>query len=118
IAGVSLQDLSTTEKRSLSLSFDSSILLALADLLANTARGDFDTIAAVEIYKFVYCLYGKESFTTNQKLLYVEALSDAGQHEQAWDLAGQFAVNDLAPLQQELLYLQRVRQSAVDVSDW
>src|SRR5690625_937415 len=113
-----LQALSDEERESLAGLFDSSILLALADLLANTARDDLDTYAAVKIYDFVQQIYGEEPFSTQQILLYVEALNDAGMYEQSDLLAEKYAVNDIAPLQREFLNLQRVRKTSSCISDW
>ena len=113
-----LQALSDEEREALAGLFDSSILLALADLLANTARDDLDTYAAVKIYDFVHQIYGEEPFSKQQILLYVEALNDAGMYEQSDLLAEKYAVNDIAPLQREFLNLQRVRKTSSCISDW
>src|SRR5699024_9441747 len=46
-------ELSDSHRKTLANTFRSSLLLALADLLTNTARSDLDTNNAIEIYNFV-----------------------------------------------------------------
>lgn len=113
-----LQDLSNAARERFAAWFDSSILLALADLLANTARDDLDTHAAVKIYDFVRQMDGDDSFSDQQALLYVEALNDAGLYERSDLLAKKYSVNDIAPLQRELLNLQRVRYTGASIKEW
>lgn len=111
--------LSEDHKRFLTCKFEVSILLALADLLANTARSDLDTYRAVQLYDFVCAISGISSFSRQQKLLYIEALSDARYFEQAELLARNLSIGELAPLQPELLALQRIRkQSPWTVQHW
>lgn len=106
-------------KRSLTKKFDVSILLALADLLANTARYDLDTYRAVQLYDFIYALCGITPFSRQQTLLYVEALNEGRYFERAELLARQYSIGEIAPLQPELLALQRIRQeSSSSVYEW
>jgi len=113
-----LQDLSSGCRKRFAELFDSSILLALADLLANTARDDLDTHAAVKIYDFVRQMSGDEPFSEKQLLLFVEALNDVGLYERADHFAKKYAINDIAPLQRDLLNLQRVRHTGSSIAEW
>ena len=110
--------LTEPERRSLRTRFDSSILLALADLLANTARDDLDTNAAVRIYIFVHQVFGSDPFIDKHILQYVEALNEIGLYDQSERLAEEFNINEIAPLQTELLRLQRIRNSDYSEAAW
>jgi len=111
-------DLSDADRRSLASLFDSSILLTLADLLANTARDDLDTHEAAQLYDFIESIFGLERFSEQQRLLYIEALHEAGHYAKAEALAAEHVTNDNAPLQTELLALQRLRHTKPNISDW
>lgn len=102
-------ELSDSHRKTLANTFRSSLLLALADLLTNTARSDLDTNNAIEIYNFVQEVYGVDEFSEQQALLHIEALSEVGLHEQAIQLAEQHAAINNAPLQKQLIKLQQVR---------
>jgi len=106
------QDLTDVDKYFLSSVFNSKILLALADLLVNTARNDLDTQMGVSIYDFVGTVYGHESFEEESKLLYVEALNELERYEQSSYLASEFKVGEIAPFQEELLELQKIRRAS------
>lgn len=111
---------SNETKRSLESKFNGAVLLTLADLLANTARDDFDTYAAVQIYAFVYSAFEISQFSNEQKLLYTEALHEAGYFESAELFAQEHSLSDIAPLQPELLSLQRMRVVVplASIGDW
>lgn len=112
-------DVSNETSQFLKTRFDGSVLLALADLLANTARNDLDTNAAVQLYEFVYALFGLKQFSNKQMLLYVEALHEAGYYDRAELLARDHSLGQIAPIQPELLGLQRNRLNSVSsVWDW
>src|SRR5699024_4497433 len=98
--------------------FDSSVLLALADLMANTARDDLDTYAAVQIYEFVRTYFGADALSSSSILLNVEALHDLGEHEKSQALAKSHDVDDFAPLQTELLHLKRLHRSRRSCEGW
>lgn len=98
--------------------FDSEILLLLADLIVNTAREDWDTHDAVVIYDFVYQLFGYEAFSEQNKLQYVEAVHEVERYEQATRLAKAFNINELAPCQEDLLELQRIRRTDDMPREW
>src|SRR5699024_1858736 len=53
--------------------------------------------------------YGERVFHSNNKLQYVEALCEIGQFERLERYAKRFAISDAAPLQEELLNIQRIR---------
>lgn len=106
-------------KRSLNSKYDVSTLLALADLLANSARNDLDTYRAVQLYDFVYEFFGVKPFSRQQTLLYIEALSEARYFERAELLARELSIHEIAPLQPELLVLQRIRRGpSASIYDW
>lgn len=106
-------------KRSLATKFDFSVLTTLADLLANTARDDLETRAAVRLYDFVYSLFGMAQFSNQQKLLYIEALHEARYFDRSERLAREHSIGEIAPLQPELLALQRIRRTSPALtSEW
>src|SRR5699024_2776746 len=74
-------------------SFDRSVLLALADLLADTARNDIDTHAAVLIYQFVRAFFGEDSLGDKNILYEVEALHELGEFEQSQNIAEAFEID-------------------------
>lgn len=112
-------NLSYEIKRSLETRFDVLVLLALADLLANTARNDLDMYGAVQLYDFVYALFGITPFSRQQTRLYIESLNESRYFERAELLAREHFLGEIAPLQPELLALQRVRQdSSSSIRDW
>lgn len=92
--------------------FDTDILLALADLLANAARNDLDTHAALQVYDFAYHIFGENVFLDHHRLQYVEALGEAGRYEDMEGLATEFSISELAPLQHELLRVQRKKSTS------
>lgn len=98
--------------------FDAEVLLTLADLLANGAKGDLDTHGALQIFDFVYGALGSEVFADHQKLQYLEALGEAERFSDIDRRANEFSIRELAPLQYELLNLQRVRASRTSSTDW
>ncbi|WP_150119566.1 glycosyltransferase family 2 protein [Enteractinococcus helveticum] len=102
----------------LAKTFDSAILLTLADLIANTARDELDTFSAVKIYDFVFALHDGDEFSDQNKLQYVEALNELEFYDQARELAKGFDLNDLAPFQQDLLELHRIRRTAKSPLTW
>src|SRR5699024_963446 len=98
--------------------FDVENLLMLGDLLVNTARNDWDVQNAVLIYDFVYRIAGKETFSEQSKLQYVEAVHEVARYEQATHLERAFNINGLAPFQEELLNLQRIRRTGGTTYEW
>lgn len=98
--------------------YDTEILLALADLLANTARNDLDTHAALQVYDMVYSAEGSSAFQDHHKLQYVEALAEAGRFDDMEKLASDFSIGELAPLQDELLNIQKIRRIGASANEW
>src|SRR5699024_8889996 len=111
-------DLDDESKASIAEVFDSEVLLTLANLFANTARDDLDTHSALQIFDFVYRIYGSTVFQDAHKLQYVEALGAADRHTDVRHFAREFEINSLAPLQEELLEIQRIRQESSSDQDW
>jgi len=107
-----------TERKSLESTFDSETLLTLADLLANTARDDLDTHSAIRIYEFVLTIFDEQAFSDRNRLQYVEALNELERYDEATTMSGRFNINELAPFQQELLELHRVRRTAKTPFEW
>lgn len=110
--------LTNNVKHALAEVFDCDSLLALADLLANTARDNWDTRYAVLIYDFVREIFGDEPFSDQNRLQYVEALYEVERYEQAARLAEAFSINETAPCQVELLNLQRIRKTNDTPDEW
>lgn len=106
------------DKGSLAEETDHEILLALADLIANSARNDLDTQAALQIFDLVYDWYGAEPFLDQHKLQYIEALGDIGDYEKLDRLAEEFSLANLAPLQYELLSVQKARRLSTFPDEW
>lgn len=98
--------------------YDVDILLALADLLANSARTDLDTHAALQIYDLVYTTEGSNAFQDHQKLQYVETLGEADRYPELVGLLDEFSVHELAPLQAELLAIQTVNRTSSPPFVW
>lgn len=98
--------------------YDMEALLALAGLLANTARSDLDRHSAMIIFDFVSKLHGESRFSKEQKLQYLEVLNELARYEEVEYFSGLFEVDTLAPLQYELLNIQRIRQTTSDSSVW
>lgn len=112
-----LGKLSSDERDSLKHAFYEPVLGSLADLLVNTARDDHDIHAAVKIYDLLQKLYPEVKFSKQRLLLYIESLAEAGDYERAAQLAQDYAIGEIAPLQPELLALQHTRLRA-SVSNW
>ena len=111
-------DLAQENSSETATAFDSSVLLALADLMANTAREDLDTHAAVQIYEFVRRYFGAEALSPTSLLLNIEALHDLSEYENSQALAKAHNINEFAPLQTDLLHLKRLRMSSMSHEEW
>jgi len=98
--------------------FNRNILLSLADLLANSARNDLDTHNALQIFDFVYEWDGSESFQDHHKLQYIESLGDTGDYDKLNCLAEEFSLEALAPLQYDLLAVQKARKLLTSPEAW
>ncbi len=107
---------SETDLASLQELYDSRILLALADLLANSARSEADTQAALQLYKFVLHVYGDETFEDHNRLQYIEALSEVESYTELNRLCQHFNIEDIAPLQWDLLEIQKIRRTSSDIA--
>lgn len=95
--------------------FDKEALLVIAALLSNTARDDLDIYASVQIYDFVYDVFGKTTFSYQHRLQYVEALLESSQYAKLEHRLDELQVSSFDPLQAELLNVQRsVRVSTSD----
>src|SRR5690625_6870150 len=103
-------DLDDESKASIAEVFDSEVLLTLANLLANTARDELDTHSALQIYDFVYRICGGTVFQDAHKMQYVEALGAEVRHTDVRQFDRVFDIKWLAPLQEELLEIQRIKQ--------
>lgn len=98
--------------------FDSEVLLALADLLSNSARDDLDTYASIRVYDFVRALFGIDIFSDVQRLQYLEALNEAGRYSDVDDLWNCLGLDSLAPTQYKLLLNQRVVSTETNAASW
>lgn len=98
--------------------FDYEVLLVIAALLSNTARDDLDTYASVQIYDFVYDVFGKAAFSHEHRLQYVEALLDSSQYVELERRLEELEVGSFDPLQVELLNLQRSGRVAFSDQTW
>lgn len=96
--------------------FDHNILMTLGDLLANTARNEWDTNAAITIYDFVFRLYGQDAFQPKQELQFLESLVEAERYDQFDKMKEVFDIKRTAASQLALLEIQRVRQSSSEGS--
>src|SRR5699024_2209839 len=84
------------------------ILLALASLLLNSARNDLDSQTGVRIYRFVLEHHGDDALSGYDKLQYVEALGELRRYGEQSSLIRRFKIADLAPLQAELMNIDRL----------
>ncbi|GAA2038547.1 hypothetical protein GCM10009720_18760 [Yaniella flava] len=94
------------------------ILLSLANLVANTARDDVDTHASLRIYDFVLQVFESDAFDSNDKMQYLEALVEGDRGDELGRLGDVFQINELAPMQSDLLDIQRIRRSAPSETSW
>src|SRR5699024_1223499 len=113
-----LESQSGTLKWDLEKKSDHKILLALADLLANGARNDLDTHRAIQIFDLVYEWYGPEPFEDHHKLLYIESIGDQGGYDKLDHLVEEFSLKTLAPVQYDLLLVQKARELSTSVEEW
>lgn len=84
------------------------VLLSLASLLMNSARNDFDTHSGAQIYKLVIMKYGQDVLSDHHKLQYIEGLAELRRYEEQAKLIESFNIAELAPLQAELMNLDRI----------
>lgn len=98
--------------------YDCEMLLALADLLANSARNDSDTHAALQLYDFANEVYGPEYFKEHNRLQYVEALGEAERYNDLRLLCERFDIEELDPLQCKLLGIQQASRLSQSSKDW
>ena len=98
--------------------YNNQVLLGLADLLANTAKNDLDTHSALLLYDFVLDVWGQESFADTNRLQYVEALAQAGRYSDMSEYNESLGIEQISPLQVELLQLQKVRHECLTDVDW
>lgn len=112
------EDVTPGIETKITASFDSLVLLTLADLLANTARDDLDTYAAVQIYHFVGRYFGENSLRPENVLQKVEALHELGKYDEAQAVARAHNINEIAPLQSELLRIERLRSEEGALDEW
>lgn len=110
-------DASRHDLHNLSETYNPRILLSLADILANTARSEFDNEASLRIYVFVLAVYGPGEFEDSQKLQYAEALVEGRRYEEFSQVSSIFRLDELDPMQMDLLQIQCIRHSA-SVSAW
>jgi len=97
--------------------FDSSVLLALAGLLADTARNDWDNYAALAVYGFALNIYGLDVFEKKHKLRFVEALVEGHEYEQFHQVKKAIDLDAAMQLQMDLLEIQAVRRCGLE-NDW
>src|SRR5699024_857324 len=97
------QDLTDVDKFFLSSVFNSKILLALADLLVNTARNDLYTQIGVSIYDFVGTVYDYESIEEERKVLYVNGLKELDRFHISIYRDIEYKVGEVSPFQEKLL---------------
>lgn len=98
--------------------YNRDILLSLANLLLNSARHDLDTQAGLQIFKLVVFKYGDDSLTSYHKLQYVEALAELGDYEEQATLLERLDIESLAPMQVELMNIDRIANQSSDKYEW
>lgn len=99
-------------------SYDRHILLALGSFLLDTARNDLDTQSGLQIFKLALLMYGEEALTDHQKLQYVEALAELENYTEQSELVRRFSIASIAPMQVDLMNLDRIAKMARTSTEW
>lgn len=98
--------------------YDRNILLAFGSFLLDTARNDLDTQSGLQIFRMAILMYGDEVLTDHQKLQYVEALSELENYNEQSKLIERFSIDSLAPMQVELMNIDRIAKTTNSSADW
>lgn len=94
------------------------ILLALANYLLNTSQGDLDTHAGLQILRFVLRKYGDDALSEHDKLQFVEATASLGAYDEQDKLSQRFDLQSLAPVQADLLAIDRIAHQGGSTASW
>src|SRR5690606_19102299 len=77
-----------------------------------------DTHDALLIYDYVYKVHGKDVFSRQSELQFIEALGEAGRYQDLNQKSLEFDIREHEPLQVELLNIQRIRREASSHDRW
>lgn len=100
------------------IDYQERILLSLARYLIDTARTDLDAQAGLQILRLVLLKYGDTAFTNKHKMIFVEALAELGHYEELAEISQRFEITRIAPLQVDLLALDRIAKEGGPPERW
>jgi len=98
--------------------YNRKVLLSLASFILDTSRSDLDTQAGLQILRLVALQDGDEALTPHHKLQFVEALGELRNYNEQADLIDRFEVQSLAPMQVELMTIDRIARESESHSQW
>jgi len=100
------------------VAYNREILLSLASYLLDTSRSDLDTQSGLQVLRIVLAKYGDIAFTEHHKLQFVEALAEIANYEEQTRLMKRFEIKTLAPLQSELMEIDRIARTEDSSAEW
>src|SRR5699024_6936414 len=94
------------------------IILAFASYLLDTAREDLDTEAGLQLLRLALRKFGDDALTDHHKLQFVEATAELGHHAEQEALVDRFDLENLAPMQAELIEVNRIAKEGSSPNEW
>lgn len=88
--------------------YSARVLLSLSNYILNTSRSDLDTHAGIQLLRFVLLASGAEVLSQQDKLQFIEALGSIGAYDEQDRLTEHFDLHTSAPVQVELLAIDRL----------
>lgn len=100
------------------VTYNLKVLLSLASLILDTARTDLDTHIGLQILKLVLFQDGDEALTAHHKLQFVEALAELRSYDEQAVFIERFNIRAVAPMQAELMNIDRIAKESDSHSQW
>lgn len=94
------------------------VLLSLGHFILNTAQNDLDTHTGLQIFRLIFLKHGAEALSDKDKLQFIEALASMGEYEEQDRLSEHFDLESIAPIQADLLAIDRIAHQNGDASTW
>lgn len=110
-------DALVTSAEDTKVNYDPRVMLSLASLLVTSPKSNMDTNSGISFFEFTLALFGTSPFSSEQKLQYVEALGDVRRYIEQQLLIEHLGVEELNPLQVELLHVDRCRHES-SIESW
>lgn len=89
--------------------WDRRALLAIARLEANQRTNESDLENAIRMFAFTEAIFGANALSSNDQLIYLEALGELGRFEQQSTDIQRFGISTSLPVQVELIALNAVQ---------